>query len=201
MRALIAAGLFLSFLGGSGHPSGRSQLTAAERPPVVGLQVTVDGKSPSRLRIPAGQRATIGIPGKGTVGLTPLLRGPVIELVVDETAEGAESDATRELARPELRLDEVVAVETSLMRLDIKCTELIQRAEKDAAGEPEGPCMVCCVYCESQWQCACEVQTVCGHCCCPAACACSTSPSRTDSERSVSAQVCPIVVAAIERLR
>jgi hypothetical protein len=60
----------------------------AERPPVVGLQVSVDRDSPAHIRIPAGQQATVGRVGKGTIGLTPFVRESWIELVVVRLPEG-----------------------------------------------------------------------------------------------------------------
>ena len=164
--------LLVVALGVSGHPSGLSSQTADERPPIVGLKVTVDGGSPSRLRVQAGQQATVGRVGKGGIGMTPLVREGWIELVIVRLPEGGETAAIEELARLELRRGEVGHVDAGFMTLDIEWTELIPRTGADAGALAGGPCTQCCVFCEGEWHCACLVETVCGRCCCPDACVC-----------------------------
>jgi hypothetical protein len=201
MKTLMVTALFVSILGGPGHPSRQLILASMEQPPVIGLQVAVDGKSRSRLRTPAGQQATIGIPGKGTVGLTPLVRGSVLELVVVEAPEDIEGGNARELARLELRLGEVVAVESSIMHAEIEWSELLPREAREETAEPQGPCTVCCVYCDNKWQCACDVQTPCGQCCCATACACTQGLHGPDSGPVVAVQTCSAVRPASELVR
>ena len=164
--------LLVVALGVSGHPSGLSSQTADERPPIVGLKVTVDGGSPSRLRVQAGQQATVGRVGKGGIGMTPLVREGWIELVIVRLPEGGETAAIEELARLELRRGEVGHVDAGFMTLDIEWTELIPRTGADAGALAGGPCTQCCVFCEGVWTCGCVVETPCGRCCCPDACVC-----------------------------
>lgn len=168
----LAIMLLVVPLGVSERPSGVSPQTSADRPPVVGLQVTVDGGSPSRLRVEAGQQATVGRVGKGAIGMTPLVREDWIELPVVRLPEGGEPEAIEELARLELRRGKVGHVDAGFVKLDIEWTELIPRTGADSGASARGPCARCCVFCEGVWHCACLVESPCGRCCCPDACVC-----------------------------
>ena len=92
MRTPFAVVLLIFAAGLPHHPSGLSPQAPAERPPVVGLRLSIDGRSPSRIWIPAGQQATTGLVGKGAVGMTPFVRESWIELVVVSLPEDGEAE-------------------------------------------------------------------------------------------------------------
>ena len=200
MRAISATVLILGTFGTPAHPNEWSSRPASERPAIVGLRVGVDGKTPARVRIPAGQRATIGIPSKGTLGLTPFVVESAIELEVVETLEASGEGTSAIVARLQLRLGETAVVDASFMHLEIEWIELIPSPGKGLTQQPAGPCTVCCVYRDSQWLCACEVRTPCGNCCCPTACACSSTSFSIDSSQPPSIQRCSPTGAAAGRI-
>jgi hypothetical protein len=172
MRTPFAVVLLIFAAGLPHHPSGLSPQAPAERPPVVGLRLRIDGGAPSRIRIPAGQQATAGLVGKGAVGMTPFVRESWIELVVVRLPEAGEAEPGEELARLELRQGEIAQVDAGFMRLEIEWIELLPRTTDGADETTQGPCVICCVGCEGEWTCSCRVETPCGGCCCPNACAC-----------------------------
>lgn len=172
MRTPFAVVLLIFAVGLPHHSSGLSPQAPAERPPVVGLRLSIDGGAPSRIRIPAGQQATTGLVGKGAVGMTPVIRESRIELVVVRLPEAGEAERGEELARLELRLGEIAQIDAGFMRVEIEWIELLPRTPDGGDEMAQGPCAICCVGCEGEWTCSCRVETPCGGCCCPNACAC-----------------------------
>ena len=187
MRLFLFSVLLVGLLAGPGHISVWSTPAATDSLLVVGIEVSVGDKSPARLRVLSGQQASVATAESGAIGLTPIIRGDLIELAVVEIGDGDGGRPDIEVARVTLRLGDAITVETGLVRLRVQWTELLRRPEGSAASAPEEPCRVCCVYCDSQWHCACDVQTSCGHCCCPYACTCSSGDHRMKSDSAARA--------------
>lgn len=183
MKTPFAVVLLIFAAGLPHHPSGLSPQAPAERPPVVGLRVSIDGGAPSRIWIPAGQQATTGLVGKGAVGMTPFVRESWIELVVVRLPDSGEAERGEELARLELRLGEIAQVDAGFMRVEIEWIELLPRTTDGADETTQGPCVICCVLCSGTLDCGCQVENACGRCCCPNACSCPGASS-TESQRA-----------------
>ena len=187
MRLFLFSVLLVGLLAGPGHISGWSAPAAADSRLVVGIEVSVGDKSPARLRVLSGQQASVGTAESGTIGLTPIVRGDLIELAVVEIGDGNGGSRDIEATRVTLRLGDAIAADTGIGRLRVQWIELLRRPEGSTGSAPEEPCRVCCVYCDSQWHCACDVQTSCGHCCCPYACTCSSGDHRMKSDSAARA--------------
>ena len=183
MRILAIAAVFLASLGA--HDRGAAPPTAmrwSAGPPVVCLRVVADRESPADMWVRAGQQATVGVRGGLTVGLTPMLRGEVIDLVVVRLADESGGGEPEETAKFVMRLGDVVELDVASMHLAVQWTELRQPATASDGLSPAGPCITCCVECDGRLKCACQVTTECGSCCCPNYCGCgSSAASRTQS--------------------
>ena len=191
MRTPFAVVLLIFAAGLPHHPSGLSPQAPAERPPVVGLRLSIDGRAPSRIRIPAGQQATTGLVGKGAVGMTPFVRESWIELVVVSLPEDGEAEPGEELARLELRQGEIAQVDAGFMRIEIEWTELLPRTPDGGDEMVQGPCAICCVFCSGTLDCGCQVENACGRCCCPNACSCPGASSTGSDPEPVRQGVVP----------
>ena len=143
--------------------------------PVIGLHLVTDRKAPADVWVRAGRQATTGRLRGLTVGLTPTVRGPNIELAVVRLADESGGGDPTEIAGFELALGDVIEVDVESMHLQVTWFEILPGAGGGEALGPAGPCTVCCVMCDGQTTCGCRVTTPCGNCCCPSACSCGAS--------------------------
>jgi len=186
MRTLAVTALFIVALGAHDRGAARPPETRlAAAPPVIGLRVVADRKSPADMWVRAGQQATVGVQGGLTVGLTPLLHESTIDLVVVRLADESGGGEPEETAKFEMRLGDVVEFDVASMHLAIQWTELLQPATDNGGASPAGPCTTCCVECDGRLKCACHVMTECGSCCCPNSCACGSSAASTAEGLSI----------------
>lgn len=175
MRSFGFALAFLGVLGLFGQADGVEGQATVEKPPVIGLRLLSNRKSPADIWVRAGQQATTGRLGGLTVGLTPTVRGVTIELAVVRLADETGGGEPTEIMRFEMALGDAIEVDVDSMHLQVTWFEIVPGAGGGEALGPAGPCTVCCVMCDGQTTCGCRVTTPCGNCCCPSACSCGAS--------------------------
>lgn len=173
MRMLAVAALFIVALGAHDWGAARPlDWRSSAAPPVIGLRVVANRKSPADMWVRAGQQATVGIRGGLNAGLTPVLHDSTIDLVIVRLADESGGGEPEEVGKFEMRLSDVVEFDVASMHLEVEWMGLLPQPAAGGGVMPDGPCTTCCVECEGSLRCACRVTTECGSCCCPKACVC-----------------------------
>lgn len=144
----------------------------------VVLEVQVPDETPATIQVRNGETARVGRTAAAPIGLTPVIRGDGMDLIVVQVLIDARTgnEGIRHLARysltrglPTLVADGDPVVEVTWLRTE-------PPAASGAA--PMNPCTTCCIICDNYLYCGCVVMTECGSCCCPSACLCPFEPQQ-----------------------
>ena len=157
---------------------GKTSTEGVGGPRTIELRISVDHRASATLGVPAGEAASVTPAGKETITLVPIDYESRIELVVSTPGVGDDGlDSRTEVGRYRLDLGQttlVYAAGTTVEVTWVSATEAVMPSKS-----PAGPCSQCCIPCEGGVFCGCFVLTVCGSCCCPAACKCPEGPGGT----------------------
>jgi len=177
MRKVLASVVFAALLCASHEALAQvkaySVAISADR---VGIEVQVVGHSSATIHVRNGEMARMTPPGSDAIGLTPVIRGGAVDLVVMQVLVDPASgnEGLRQFAKYNLKRGVQVRIGEVDPALDATWVET--QAPAASSPEPAGPCTNCCVICDDSLYCGCLVITECGRCCCPAICICPFEP-------------------------
>ncbi|MGE5359189.1 MAG: hypothetical protein ACM3NQ_09235 [Bacteroidales bacterium] len=150
----------------AGSASGQTQ-TAAENS-VIALRLTVSGRVAS-VKLPNKGCGSVTVEDQPTIRLYAETVGDDVILAGWEAAGDSDCLPPATAVRQKLVTGGAVDIPFGNVKLRV---ELVGLSIVLAAPSGQGPCSTCCVACQGVVFCACDVETLCGRCCCPDACQC-----------------------------
>lgn len=158
-------------------PTSRHVDGAGAQSQVSTLSVSVGGRAPATLKVPAGSKAKIElqevfrlalVPSSGPGGLTVEVR----DLLVGDPSEGTVVRTLR------LMPGESATFIESGTSVDVRWVAeplALNGSRPASTSAPDGDCEDCCVTCDGVRYCSCKVTTICVECCCWQCCHIVTS--------------------------
>lgn len=173
----LAGAAIVRFLGRSGNdPQSRSeQASVNSGAPLSGPNLAVSGQvvvlginlgsETATVEVPNGGMATIALPSRRKLGITPLERDDGVELLLSEivATQPGGTESVREITRLDIEPGRVMPIDIDNISVELSRTPS-HRTPAEGASSERTPQKRCCVTCGSYTVCATSVRTSCGTC-------------------------------------